>query len=42
MASHLRISPYIVSGRIRFESDNFKLFGKKFRDRTSKILKIWN
>lgn len=40
MASHLRISPCIVAGRVRFNSDNFKLFGKKFRDKTSEILEI--
>ena len=40
MASHLRVSPCIVAGRIRFEANNFKLFGQKFRDQTSKILKV--
>lgn len=40
MASHLRISPCIVAGRVRFETNDFRLFGKKFRDQTSKILEI--
>lgn len=40
MASDLKISPCIIAGRIKFEKKDFQLFGKKFRDKTSKILKI--
>lgn len=40
ISNTLQISPCIVAGRFRYLSNNFQLFGKKFRAKTSSTLHI--